>query len=165
MKRYLYIPDNILLDLYHYVTLCPTEIGGIGHITTDGLNFSLTKVVLLQRKVGWASVGPAPDAQAKYVASLRTETEIRSLRFFWHSHPGNMTPSPSWTDESSVHGLTHGIGWIVWVIFSRKMRYYAACEIIKNRKRYRLPLIIKVIKTFKSRSEIRREIKEKIRPI
>lgn len=150
----LIIPEYVEKRLRLYANLCKTEIGGIGHIQR-GRNeeFYLEKIVLLPRRVGYAFVDAAPEAYVQYITNL-PEEEIKSIRFFWHSHPGGVTPSLQ--DEESIQNLAAAKGWIFWMILNRNGKYQASLEITANNNdTFRFPIETEI-------KSLEEEVKEEI---
>jgi hypothetical protein len=102
-----------------YTDNCPYEIGGLGQVTTDGVNFYVSDAEIFTQKVTEAHVDMTAETLATFqFEKLQAKQSLKDYKFWWHSH-AKMGVFFSGTDTATIDSSTE-FPWLVSIVTNHK---------------------------------------------
>jgi proteasome lid subunit RPN8/RPN11 len=117
--------------LFTYAKFAPDEIGGLGLVKSDGKEFTIYDVLLVDQDAGATHTELDESAVAKLMCDMMAQKkDVSELKLWWHSHAGFST---FWSgqDHSTVDKLGITAPWYLAVVVNKAGEYRARFDIFK----------------------------------
>lgn len=102
----IYISQDALVKMYHFVQECAQEIGWLGTVEQKGRNYLIKDVFLFDQEVHATTTEITPEGLSSFAEELLAKPEglmiWNSMRMWGHSHV-NMGITPSGQDDSQMN--------------------------------------------------------------
>ncbi len=111
-----------------YVDNCDYEIGGLGQVTCDGDEFTVSDVEIFTQVVTSAHVDMTAETLALFqTEKVRAKQSMKDYKFWWHSH-AKMEAFFSGTDTGTIDSSTE-FNWLVSFVTNHKHALKARLDI------------------------------------
>ena len=117
----IFVTSKARFKMETYCSLSEGEIGWLGFVKRDGLNFIIEDVVLLKQQVHAATTEIDPKSLLELWGSLSDEQSAK-LKIWGHSHV-NMEPNPSGQDNDQMEYFKEN-DWFIRLITNKKGKYH-----------------------------------------
>jgi hypothetical protein len=140
----LYFRRNAWNKILAYTDNCDCEIGGMGQLTSNGVDFFVEDVEIYKQRVTPGTVDLSAETLALWqVEKIKAKQSLSRYTLFWHSH-AKMGVFFSQTDKDTINGSTE-FPYLVSLVINHKHETTARLDIFKPVRVYVEKLDVKII--------------------